>query len=160
MAGAGTAFQIRPARAWRALCLGLVALAVAATLAWVWTLAARGDGAEAWPALAVLPLLAWTSAWRGEPGGRLFTDGAVWHFEDPARDVPPQSGRLVVAIDLGPWMLLQFRADGTRPSGTKRWFALSQRDMPSDWQAFRRAVYSPRLSPAGRSAQAPADPPA
>jgi len=138
----------------------LVALAAVATLAWVWTLVGRGDGAKAWPALGILPLLAWASAWRGEPGGRLVTDGAAWHFDDSARGLPAQSGQLVVAVDLGPWMLLRFRADETRLLGGKRWFALSQRDMPGDWQAFRRAVYSPRLSPAGRSAQAPADPPA
>ena len=160
MSGTGAAFRIRPARAWRVLCLSLFALAAAAALGWVWALAARGEEAQAWPALAVLPLLAWASTWRGEPGGRLLAEVGRWCFEDSARDLPPQPGRLIVCIDLGRWMLLRFRADEGAMPGGQRWFALSHSDMPGDWRAFRRAVYSPRLPPAGLSAQAPADPPA
>jgi hypothetical protein len=67
------------------------------------------------------------------------------------------AGSLSIAFDFGGWMLLRFRADGSRRI---RWLAPSEKGMPDAWPAFRRAVYSPRPAPAGLSAQAPADPPA
>jgi hypothetical protein len=133
---------------------------MALLLAWTLTLSLRGEWALAMMAIPLLALVAWAAAWRPEPGGRLFEQGGRWCFEDPARGLAPQPGSLVVALDLGPWMLLSFRHDGPRLAADQRWIVLSGRDMPADWGAFRRAVYSPRPVPAGLAAQAPADPPA
>lgn len=160
MTTASAVFEIRTASAWRRLRNTLVAAAAAALLAWAWVVIDDGDAARAVLALpGLLPIIA-AAAWRGEERGRLAMEGGFWCFEDAASDPARQSGELIVAMDLGAWMLLSFRCGGGRWFRNRRWFALARCDMPATWQAFRRAVYSPRLSPAGLSAQAPADPPA
>lgn len=132
---------------------------MALLLTWALTLSLRGEGVLA---LWAIPLAAafWAARWRPEPGGRLFEQGDRWCFEDPDRGLAPQPGALVVALDVGGWMLLRFRPDEPPQAANRRWLTLSRRDMPADWRAFRRAVYSPRPVPAGLAAQAPADPPA
>ncbi len=138
----------------------LMAAAAIALAAWAWAVVGQGEAARAWLALPLLLPIIGAAGWRGEANGRLVLDGGAWCFEAAAADPAPQAGELVVAVDLGDWMLLRFRPDGVRWPRNRRWFALSRSDMPADWQAFRRAVYSPRPSPAGLSAQAPAAPPA
>jgi hypothetical protein len=151
---------IRPAQGWRRVGLILLMLVGAALLAWAGSLIEQGQGARAGLALlGLLPLLV-VAAWPCGSEGRLLRDAGVWFFEGPAPGAGRQAGELVVSVDLGDWMLLQFRSGGARWGAGRRWLTLSRRDMPADWQAFRRAVYSPRPSPAGLSAQAPADPPA
>jgi hypothetical protein len=88
--------------------------------------------------------------------GVLRDEGGCWWLETPPGAARPLAGTLRIAFDFGNWMLLRFEPEGVR----QRWLAPSQADMPEAWPAFRRAVYSPRIAPAGLSAQAPADPPA
>lgn len=160
MTTASATFEIRTAPAWRWLRNTLAAAAAAAVMAWAWAVNDNGDAARALLALPwLLPIVA-AAAWRGEERGRLVLEGGDWCFEDAVSDPARQCGELVVAMDLGAWMLLSLRSGGGRWPRNRRWFALSRRDMPASWQAFRRAVYSSRPSPAGPSAQAPADPPA
>jgi len=152
-------FELRPCRGWRNGVLALTLVAVAASASWVAGAVARGRHDHALWAMPLILLAAWAAgSWR-TPGGVLRQEGGQWWFEPAAgaAAVPAGPGALVVALDVGRWMLLRWR-----PAGRRRgcWLALSRRDMPGAWRAFRRAVYSARPTPAGRSAQASADPPA
>ena len=106
---------------------------------------------------AALPLAAWALRAGRSQAGVLRDEGGSWWLETPAGAARPLAGTLRIAFDFGAWMLLRFEPEGGRP---RHWLAPSQADMPEAWPAFRRAVYSPRIAPAGLSAQAPADPPA
>ncbi len=159
MATQPTRFEIRPARAWRALVLALALLAMSASLLWAATVIGRNAPGLAWLAVPAFLIGAWAAVAGHAEAGVLSEAGGHWWFEPGqgsgmAEAVP---GSLDVAADFGTWMLLRFRAVSSRRT---RWLAPSSRDMPLDWPAFRRAVYSPRPTPAGRSAQASADPPA
>jgi hypothetical protein len=157
---ASAGFEIRMAPAWRWLRNVLIAAAAAALLAWAGMLIEGGEAAHAVFALPLLLPIVAAASWRSEERGQLVLDGVGWCFEGAVSDPVRRPGELVVAMDLGSWMLLSLRLGDAPWSRNRRWFALSRRDMPATWQAFRRAVYSPRPPPAGPSAQAPADPPA
>lgn len=159
MATQPTRFEIRPARAWRVLVLALATLAMAASLLWAATVIDRGAPGLVWLAVPAFLIGAWGSFAGRAQAGVLHDAGGQWWFEPGRGSAAPEAepGSLDVAADFGAWMLLRFRA---APSRRTRWLAPSSRDMHRDWPAFRRAVYSPRPIPAGRSAQAPADPPA
>lgn len=157
---AGAEFPVGPNRAWRRAGLLLSGASLVTLLAWVATLFGRGRAVEAGMALGLALPVAAIAGWRRSSEGRLRQGGEGWCFEPAAAAQSACVGELVVAVDLGGWMLLQLRCGRSRWRPDSRWFALSQRDMPARWHAFRRAVYSPRPSPAGLSAQAPADPPA
>ena len=160
MTSARAAVEIRPVPIRHWFVGTLVIAAAAALLAWTTAVIAAGDAVRAGLALPLLLPIVAAAAWRGEERGRLVLDGGTWRFEDAAVDPAGRPGELVVAMDLGSWMLLCFHPSGARWPRNRRWLALGRRDMPAAWQAFRRAVYSPRPPPAGPSAQAPADPPA
>lgn len=157
---AGAEFPIRPNPAWQRSGWLLSGVALATVLAWAVTLFGRGRALEAGLALLLGPPVAALAGWRCQAEGRLRQAGAGWCLEPAAAGEAASVGELIVAFDLDGWMLLRLRCPGSRWWPDNRWFALSQRDMPAQWHAFRRAVYSPRPSPAGLSAQAPADPPA
>ncbi len=149
-------FEFRTARAWRAAVLALAALALVVGALWAFTLLDRGETRVAWLALAALPLAAWATHAGRNQAVALRDEGGCWWLETPPGAARPLAGTLRIAFDFGNWMLLRFVPEG----GRQRWLAPSQADMPEAWPAFRRAVYSPRIAPAGLSAQAPADPPA
>jgi hypothetical protein len=153
-------FPIRPARSWRRLGILLSTVAAAALGGWAWRLVEQAQWGEAGVVFALGMLVIASGRRPAGAEGRLMREGGLWAFEPAARPPARRSGDLVVSIDLGDWMLLHFRPDGARRWRGRVWFALSRGDMPASWPAFRRAVYSPRPSPAGLSAQAPADPPA
>ncbi len=50
-------------------------------------------------------------------------------------------GDVTVLVDVGPWMLLRFRASRT---GFARWLSAHRAGAPGQWHALRCAVYSPR----------------
>lgn len=149
-------FEFRTARAWRGAVFALAALALAVGALWAFTLLDRGETRLAWLALPALPLALWAIRAGRDQSGVLRDEGGCWWLEMPAGAARPLAGTLRIAFDFGNWMLLRFEPEGVR----QRWLAPSQADMPEAWPAFRRAVYSPRIAPAGLSAQAPADPPA
>ncbi len=148
-------FELRPARAWRWGVRLLSVFAGMASAAWAWTLIGRGETQLAWLALPLILLSAWAAGGGHGAGSVLRHEGGRWCFEAPGGGIAAVPGALDVAFDFGGWMLLRFRADGSRRS---RWLAPSSRSMSDAWPAFRRAVYSPRPAPAGLSAQAPAAP--
>ncbi len=125
--------------------LGLLCAGVTASTA-VWA-AQRGD------ALGVLALLAVLGSalgllWRAlrRPAWRLRWDGRGWWLGVPGGTEQP--GELRLAIDLGLWVLLQFRA---AQGGRRLWLPLQRRGLEADWHALRCALYSPRPA-ADRSA--------
>jgi hypothetical protein len=52
---------------------------------------------------------------------------------------------LVVALDLGSFLLLTLAAPGRR---RRRWLPVRRRGLAGEWQALRRAAYSPPLAAA------------
>lgn len=151
--------EYRTSAAWR---FGTAALTAAAALGLGWwgvSVLQRGAPGRIWLGLpAVLALAAAASMGRMR-AGHLHWDGELWQLTEAAPgDEVGYPGALDVALDGGHWMLLRFRATESRPGRGVQWLALSRRDLGSEWQALRCAVYSPRSDPAGRSAQAPAAP--
>jgi hypothetical protein len=84
-------------------------------------------------AAALLMLACAVSLWR-VPAQSLRWDGGVWQLDG----VP---GELKAAIDLGPWMLLNFTPE---MSGGTSWLPIQRRGLETQWHALRCAVYSPR----------------
>jgi len=109
----------------------------------VWAGLHTGLGA-AWPmaACAVLMagLMATLGAWLARralpvPPGRLRWDGQAWSLLASGAAIP--LGRLLVAMDLGPWMLLQLHpADG----GGAVWRVASAAAAQGSWHGLRVAV--------------------
>lgn len=155
---AGAAYPVRSNRAWRLANLLLSGVAAAVLLAWSVTMVSRGHAIWAGLALPMILVVAGVATGRSPPEGRLSREAEGWRFQPAAAGEMAHVGELVVAVDLGGWMLLRLRTEGARWRTRDPWMAVSQRDMAGTWHAFRRAVYSPRPSPAGLSAQAPADP--
>ena len=124
----------RDGGAWRAAWAVLHGLAVASLAAWL----VHPAGALLWlPVMA----LAW---WWMPPSGplRLAWDGQAWQLDGRA-------GRVRVALDLGGWMLLHFRADQRADAavqgdagGAARdgWLPLSP--AAGAWAPMRAALYA------------------
>jgi hypothetical protein len=72
-------------------------------------------------------------------------DTQRWHCGPVATaGEEPRAGEVDVALDLGDWMLLKFRADGANRPWHACWLGVQRRGQEGDWQALRCAVYSPR----------------
>jgi len=121
--------------AWRAAMLVLAAAGLATMAAWLLGRALPVSSALTMlvAAAMVLTFALAVSLWRVRPQ-RLHWNGQAWHVDE----VP---GELLVAIDLGPWMLLRFLPDGQR---RVRWLPVQRRGLESQWHALRCAVHSPR----------------
>jgi hypothetical protein len=148
-AAPAVAIDLYPSAAWR----GVLALLAAAALAVsaVWALE-RADAVGGVTAALVAGLGAAVLVWAWQPPPRrLRWDGQGWWLV-PAQGAE-QPGSVLVALDLGGWLLLQFRPAPAPPvlrRGT--WLALQRRGLDADWHALRCALYSPRPaapSPAG-----------
>ena len=144
-------------RAWRAG-VAVVALAGLATLG-AWLLASP-LGERPWPqagvALAAIATVALAaSLWR-QPVVRLRWDGLGWTVAAAAGEGPEVPGRMEVAIDLGSFLLLRFRPDGSSGPAAVRWIPVGRSGLEHEWHAFRCAVHSPQPAP-GRppAAQSP-----
>ena len=132
---------------WRSAVWALALAAAVALAAW---LGARDEPPAAWAALGgVLCAVVWlASSLARVPAMDLRWDGQAWHLKRgrvaPAATVP---GHIVVAMDLGLWMLLRFEP-GT-PVGRTRavWLPVQRRGIEPQWHALRCAVYSPRAAP-------------
>ena len=85
-------------------------------------------------------------------------DGTRWSVGSPvASAVAPASGDLLVALDLGAFLLLRFVPEGRSEPRAVRWIPVERRGLEREWHAFRCAVYSPRPA-AGPSAADPRPP--
>ncbi len=138
-------FQITVCRfgVWRVACAGLAVVTWAVTAGWAMSVI---QVHPAWLALSVT-LLALGSiglllqVWHLAPTS-LRWDGQFWHAGPEAtKGQEPQSGRLVVALDLGAWMLLRFVAAGAK-RGT--WLPVQRRGHELAWHGLRATVYCAR----------------
>jgi hypothetical protein len=135
-----------PGAGWRAGVGLLAALATAAVAAWA--PGAYGTlPAPLWAGLLVASGLAIAVAWhlRGLPGVHLHWDGRQWHGAETGREL--RAGAVVVALDIGAWMLLKFRPDEAPASAGRRWVPVHRGSAGMHWHALRCAVYSPRPAP-------------
>ena len=144
--------ELRRFGVWRMAVATTALAALAASLAWAVTshetvspplLVAVGAAAAVIVALSL-------SLWRVE-AGTLRSESGHWSFTRFAAPAVSEAGALVVAIDLGSFMLLSFRAAG-RP---RRWLPAQQRGLEADWHALRASAHAPR-PPAEAVADAPA----
>lgn len=83
-------------------------------------------------------------AWRLKPM-RLRWDTQRWFLAGPeAIAEEPTAGRLVVAIDLGAWMLLHFVPDDAGMLRRGTWLPVQRRGHEAEWHALRATVYCVR----------------
>jgi hypothetical protein len=145
---ASPAFQISVTRfgVWRTGVSIMLAATAAVLIAWLFT---RDEFTPLGWQIAVgtagvLLVIAGASLLRIEPLSLRF-DGLQWHLgaADPAGD-EPSSGKLVVALDLGAWMLLRFDHERGLRHRRIRWLPLQRRGLEVQWHALRCAVYCTR----------------
>ncbi|CAD5370661.1 conserved hypothetical protein [Rubrivivax sp. A210] len=118
--------------AWRALRVGLPALAAGVFCAWA---LAHAELPPLWaaPVALAVAVLAW---WRTAPVSRsLAWDGSQWLVDGHAVE-------LQLMIDLDRWLLLRVRA---ADSGA-RWMACTAGEVGAHWPLLRAALHA-RLSP-------------
>ena len=147
---------VAPSGAWR---LGIVLVAGAGLASMAVWLVTSPLGEGTWPRLAVagaaLAVVAIAmSLWRSDPR-TLCWDGDRWSLDSGAASLAPVVGELLVALDLGSFLLLRFRPDGRSGPVAVRWIPVGRRGLEREWHAFRCAVYSPRPA----SGPSVADPP-
>jgi hypothetical protein len=146
-------FQItlRYRSVWRAAGAAAVVLTACAVAAWSRTAAGAYPlwVGFAWLVLVTAGTLILRDAWSAQSLS-LRWDGQRWHL-GPARTagMEPSAGRLDVMMDLGPWMLLCFQADGPEPRPARTWLPVQRRGHEGDWHLLRATVYCARpASPA------------
>ncbi|MEO8123860.1 MAG: hypothetical protein ABI633_07405 [Burkholderiales bacterium] len=129
---------------WRAGTLALAATVWATLAIWWW---AHPAPTPVWvSALAALGMLGATAAalpsFRARPF-RLLRSAGQWQLvflrDAPA---PALTGDLLVALDLGAWMLLRFIPDATGRGA--RWIAVQRHGLEPQWHTLRCAIYAPR----------------
>jgi hypothetical protein len=139
--------------AWRAVVLGLAALALTSFGAWL-VAAADASAVGVWAiggcgALALA--IAFAAAGVASPRrARLRWTGSGWRLgAEPGAD-----GSIVLAIDLGAWMLLRFAPEGARWPWRSAWLPVAAGGIaPADWHTLRCAVHAaPAPAPGGRPA--------
>jgi hypothetical protein len=156
---ASPAFQLTIERfgAWRAA-LACVALGTVAALA-AWALSDLPAGLRLAGVAAGLVLLWQALPLARVPAASLRWDTRCWHLGPAAtRGEEPWQGTLVVALDLGSWMLLKFVHEVTPGGSRTSWLPVQRRGLEAHWHALRCAVYCARPAPrrdATRSAAKP-----
>ena len=134
---------------WRAAVWSLALAATAAILVWLFDRDPPAAAALQFAAATGLCAAFWLAVGlaRVRPVG-LRWDGQVWHLSrahGPAAE--PVAGDVVLAIDLGVWMLLRFEP-AARVAGIRRvWLPVQRVGLEAEWHALRCAVYSPRPGP-------------
>ena len=119
-------------RPWRALNLGLPALAAAALAAGIAGHAGAAAASVVLSAVAAASAAAFAATrWLPAPAD-LVWDGQAW-----SADGTP--GTLDIAIDAGPWMLLRLRPTA---GGRRRWLPLSAAEAGPAWHALRVAAFA------------------
>ena len=129
---------------WRAAVIALAVVVAAALTAWLMTGEAPVGMASGPGAAAVLTaLVALTLSLLRTPPCDLRWDGSAWTLGRTGCE--PSPGALLVAVDLGGWMLLRFI-----PAAPARaiWLPVQRLGLEAQWHALRCSVYSPRPAPA------------
>ncbi|MEO8837000.1 MAG: hypothetical protein ABI364_09705 [Caldimonas sp.] len=155
--GISCAVALRRFTAWQ-WAVGLVAgVALASTAAWLaGILEAREGAASIAMAVALAIVLAVgvialaVSLARVEAGVLSCTSGH-WTFRADRSAGEAQAYRLVVAVDLGSFLLLRLDAVAAGSPRARRWLPVQKAGLDDDWHALRCAVYSPPpvVGPAG-----------
>lgn len=132
---------------WRAATLALTAVVWAVMLAWWW---AHPAPAPAWViAVALLAMLgAAAAALPSFLVRRVALRGSAGRWQlavDRGASRPAVSGDLLVALDLGAWLLLRFIPDAAGERAA--WVAVQRAGLEAHWHALRCAVYAPRPAP-------------
>ena len=153
---ASPAFEVSLHRfgVWRSAVLLLAALGVAAIAAWLITRERPiGLAAMIAAAFAAAMSVGWAVSLLRVPAVGLRWDGQFWHLGAPvAAPGEATPGDLHVVIDLGPWMLLRFRAAESVRRSPAVWLPVQRRGLEAQWHALRCAVYSPRPAPGADAA--------
>jgi len=125
--------------AWRGAGAALAGLTAAVLLRWGWSWLLPAQTLAPVAALGVglsVAIFVWRRT--GSAPRRLGWNTQVWQLT-PAAGGPPQPGRVDVAIDLGPWMLLRF----VPAQGRDVWLAVGA----AAGAGARAALYAPLPSP-------------
>ena len=133
---------------WRAVVIALVAMTAAVLIAW---LVSRDEftplALRASVAVVGVGLIIAAAQLTRLDAMSLRWDTQCWHL-GPASTAgdEPSTGQLVVAIDLGGWMLLRFDDAAAASSARKRtrWLPVQRRGLEREWHALRCAVYCAR----------------
>ncbi|MBC7482462.1 MAG: hypothetical protein H7337_11330 [Rhizobacter sp.] len=145
--------SLRRFSAWRAAVLALTLAGLVVTCAWLL-------GREAIPVatLAVgmvcstlaLVCLGFSLGW--VPAADLCWDGQGWSLKSLLPiGADPVAGDILVAIDLGAWMLLRFRPAIASPLRRPIWLPIQRWGIEPQWHALRCAVHAPRPRPAAEA---------
>jgi hypothetical protein len=109
-----------------ALALGWLVCAL-----WAWV--SQADS-WSWVLLACLAVTLFALKALARPArGLLCWDGQVWHWNEEVQ------GLVHVRLDWQRGMLLEFRSDDSKGL----WFWMESKARPADWNALRRAVWTP-----------------
>ncbi len=141
---------------WRTAIALLAAAALAAVWAWWSTLNTsqpRNSGIALLAALVTLSLviIALAASLSSVRCTALRWNGQSWSIQRMRRNLAaagePLAGEIVVAIDLGLWMLLRFEP-ATRGARLRIvWLPVQRGGIEAQWHALRCALYSPRPAP-------------
>ncbi len=139
--------DIETGAGWRRASWAVLLVAIAAVVAWAWTV----NSAAGWGVAGLVIAHGAAVAVRVHRPlrARLGWDGAEWTLVE-AGGAPPRRGEVVVALDVGDALLLRF-AESPGAGWRGRWIAL-QRQPGLPWHALRCALYSPRPALAGQAA--------
>lgn len=137
---------VRHFGAWRAASSLLVVCAIVVVGAWAPHAFELTTG-WAWFAillLAISSVASATLAWRLQPMS-LRWDTQCWSLGAAnSAGHEPHTGRLRVALDLGPWMLLHFIYDESSALHRGSWLPVQRRGHEADWHPLRCTVYCAR----------------
>jgi hypothetical protein len=142
---------------WRSAVAVVALAAIATSLAWAFATAASNAEhsivvvASIAAALTAATIAAAVSLAR-VPAGVLSCRDDAWSFV--ADGGASRTGRLRVAIDCGPFLLLRLEPSSHRSV----WLPVQRRGLEHDWHALRCAVYSPPRNAAGPATASPSSP--
>ncbi|MGH8831837.1 MAG: hypothetical protein ACREXV_12200, partial [Polaromonas sp.] len=84
------------------------------------------------------------TGWNNAPAGQLAWDGEVWRWESSSYQTGIAEHELSVVADFQHMLLLRLE----NHARARLWLWVERRALPERWLDLRRAVYSPRKSPA------------
>jgi hypothetical protein len=133
-------------RGWSVAVVLVAVAGIGSMAAWLWT-SPLGEGARARVGVAggALAVIALAASLLRSAALVVRWDGTRWPAgSSVASAIAPASGGLLVALDLGSFLLLRFQPEGRSGPGAVRRIAVEPRGLERERHAFRCAVYSPR----------------